>query len=266
MRVRAIGELARGALARSGGTAVSLAAFPDSPYFQAGGEILWVGSRLPAMHPRAVVTAIPRPPGSALRFDAIPARGWSAQLPVLDAAGLARALAAARRLRQALAADAPRGFGSLLQGRIPEFPLDLAVSGVRALAAAYARGDPQAVFEASVALFGVGAGFTPSGDDLAGAALFGRRMVAPRDARWPAIAGRLQREILERSHGVSAALFSDLARGSSFAPLHAAVEALALGDDAAALAAARTLAGIGHSSGWDILTGVLIGIDGTLIG
>ena len=50
--VLAIGRKARAALAASGGIARPLAAFPDAPYFDAAGEIVWIGAQLPARHPR----------------------------------------------------------------------------------------------------------------------------------------------------------------------------------------------------------------------
>ncbi len=75
MRVVQVGELARMALARSGGVAQPLAAFPESPYFEAAGEIIWVGARLPALHPRAVKTSVVKPGAVTLRFDSIPDNG-----------------------------------------------------------------------------------------------------------------------------------------------------------------------------------------------
>ena len=259
--MRAIGEVARAALAASGGVALPLAGFADAPYLEAAAEIVWVGSRLPAMHPRAVVTATPPPRGVPLRFHDIPLEGWSARLPVLGRAEIARAVLHAQRLRDALVAhELPRGFGLLLAGRAPESVLALAVPRVRNLTSAYQRDDANAVFDASLALLGIGGGLTPSGDDLAGAALFGRRFVAPGDARWVDLAQCLSREVVSRSHRVSAALFSDLACGESFAPLHETVDKLAAGDQEAALSAARHLAGIGHSSGWDMLAGLVIGM------
>jgi hypothetical protein len=90
--------------------------------------------------------------------------------------------------------------------------------------------------------------------------LFGRRFVSGAEARWTSVGRKLSKEIRTRSHAVSAALFADLAAGRSFAPLHDLAAALASGDDATALQAARTLVAIGHSSGWDMLTGFLIGI------
>ena len=133
---------------------------------------------------------------------------------------------------------------------------------MRALDRAFARDDPDAVFAAAQPLLGLGAGLTPSGDDLVGGALFGKRILSGADPRWVSVAKKLSREIRGRSHAVSAALFSDLASGRSFAPLHDLAAALASRDDAGALAAARALAAIGHSSGWDMLTGFLIGTRG----
>jgi len=258
-RVVRIGERARRALARSGGAAAPLADFADGPYFDADGDLIWVGARLPAMHPRAVITAQSQPRGVALRLGDIPARGWAPLPARLDAAAPARIVELTRAL---LAGDAPRGFGALLAGNMPAFPLDLAASRVQALARAYRDDDPDAVLSASIPLLGFGTGLTPSGDDLAGAALFGRRLLSSQRSAWGAIAGQLSREIEGRSHAVSAALFADLARGESFAPLHDIVDALAADDGDAALAAARELTAIGHSSGWDMFTGLVIGITG----
>ncbi len=258
-RVVRIGERARQALARSGGAATPLAGFDEGPYYAAGGELIWVGARLPAMHPRAVITAEPQPRGIALRLGEIPAHGWTPLRARLDADAATRIDDLARSL---IASDAPRGFGTLLAGRAPAFPLDLAVGRVQALENAYAQDDPDAAFDASIALLGFGTGLTPSGDDLAGAALFGRRLLAPQRDAWARVAEHLAREITRRSHAVSAALFDDLARGQSFAPLHAIVEDLAADDPDAALAAARELTAIGHSSGWDMFTGLVIGITG----
>lgn len=262
MTVVAIGSVARRALAQSGGCARPLAAFPQSPYFAAAGEILWVGAALPAMHPRAVLTAAPQPHGRMLVFPALPRETWSpTRLAHFEQATMKAALG--RVLNALLAVETPRGCGALLAGADPDFPLALGAERVRSLARAYASDDAKAVYEASLPLLGFGTGLTPSGDDLAGGALFGRRALAD-DARWHAIAVRLAREIEPRSHAVSAALFGDLARGESFAPLHALLAALACADDARALTHARLLIRIGHSSGWDMLTGVCIGIGGSL--
>lgn len=256
--VVSIGAKARAALAASGGLARPLAAFPDAPYFNAGGEIIWVGSRLPARHPRAVLTATPVPHGAEASFDTLPGEAWTRALPAWAEASVVVA-SCARLLASLGSLAAPRGFGTLLVGRSPAFPLDLAVERVRALARAYRAGDPHAVYRASRALLGFGTGLTPSGDDLAGAALFGRLLVS-RDPHWPAVGARLASEADAASHAISAALFADLVAGSSFEPLHALADALAAGDDEAALAAGGNLTALGHSSGWDMLAGLVIGI------
>jgi uncharacterized protein DUF2877 len=261
VRIVALGERARSALERNGRTARPLAAFADSPWYEAGDEIVWIGARLPALHPRAILTSLAPPRGRSLRFESIPVSAWSAHLPVLDASGAARVAAGAKRMqRSVVAAQAPQGFGTLLQRRSPQFPLDRAMPCVRALGRAFARDDAVAAFAAARPLLGLGAGLTPSGDDLVGGALFARRFLGRREPRWTKLGKELSREIRSRSHVVSAALFSDLAAGRSFAPLHEVASALAAGADEAALSAARALVAIGHSSGWDMLAGFLIGV------
>jgi len=257
--VLSIGVKARAALERSGGAAAPLAAFPDAPYYDAAGEIVWVGSRLPAMHPRAVVTAAPVARGEVARFGALPREAWSPRLPEPSRA----TVESTRRLAARIAAlGEPRGFGAMLAGARPAFPLDLAVPRVRALAAAYREDDHEAVGRASRALLGLGGGLTPSGDDLAGGALFGRLLVAPDRSPWRKVGAALALEAERASHAISAALLADLAAGASFAPLHASAEALARGDDALALESAGVLAALGHSSGWDMLAGLVVGVTG----
>lgn len=261
MRIVALGERARSALERNGGTAQPLAAFPDSPWYEAGDQIVWIGARLRALHPRAILTSVAPLRGRSLHFESIPVSAWSARLPVLDARGIARISAGAKRMQRSLvAAETPQGFGTLLQRRLPRFPLDRAMPSVRALGRAFGRDDPDAAFAAAQPLLGLGPGLTPSGDDLVGGALFAKRLLNRTEPRWRKLGKDLSREIRSRSPVVSAALFSDLAAGRSFAPLHEIASALSMGADEAALSAARALVSIGHSSGWDMLAGFLIGI------
>ena len=259
--VLGIGARARAALQASGGLAHPLDAFPDAPYFLAAGEIIWVGSRLPARHPRAVLTAAPALRGRIAKFASLPRGAWSAALPPAERGTHRVAGAACLRLIASIdALGDPRGFGELLAGRVPAFPLDLAIARVNALAAGYRGKDPEAVYRASRALLGFGTGLTPSGDDLCGAALFGR-MLASMDPRWRKLGARLARDVRSASHAISAALFADLVAGASFEPLHALAVALAAGDDPAAINAASALVALGHSSGWDMLTGFVIGVN-----
>jgi hypothetical protein len=260
--VLAIGRRARIALERSGGVAQPLAAFPDAPYFDAAGEIVWVGSKLPARHPRAVLTARPVARSAVVSFGALPGEAWSPSLPA-HTAPRAVAEACRRLVAEVGRLGEPRGFGALLVGATPAFPLDLAAPRVRALAAAYAANDAQRVYEVSRALLGLGTGLTPSGDDLAGAALFGR-MLLDRSEVWRTVGAHLASDARTASHAISAALLADLVAGESFEPLHALAEALAAGDAAAALVAMQRLVALGHSSGWDMFTGFGIGAAGFL--
>jgi hypothetical protein len=195
--------------------------------------------------------------GEIVRFGALPRRSWSAPLPA--AAGTIADAGARLCAGVASGLGEPRGFGWLLVGGTPPFPLDFAIGRVQVLAAAYRSGDTEAVHRASRALLGLGSGLTPSGDDLVGGALFGRRLVADDARPWRALGEHLAEEATRASHAISAALLADLAAGASFAPLHALADALAADDDAAARAAAGALVALGHSSGWDMLTGLLVG-------
>jgi hypothetical protein len=256
----ALGHKARAALLASGGVARPLSAFPQAPYFEAGGEIIWIGPSLPARHPRAAISAGPVAAGQTVILGVLPEQRWRREFPPASAVDPRLVRAAAAALLDVLGAlGQPRGFGALLCHAEPGFPLGLARPRVRSLARAYAANDAQSVREASRSLLGLGAGLTPSGDDLVAAALFGRRLI-DRDGIWARVGGELARDARRASHAISAALLADLVAGESFEPLHDLADALVAGDEGAALAAARALVLVGHASGWDMLTGFLLGI------
>jgi hypothetical protein len=181
---------------------------------------------------------------------------------------LARARASCALLVSDLTAiGEPRGLGMLLAGRTPPFPLDACVPHIERLSAALRAADATAVYRAAYPMLGLGTGLTPSGDDLVGAVLFAKRLAARVEGgheAWETIARRLASDIVERSNEISAALFADLVAGESFASLAALTRALCAADHEAAIAAARMLAPIGHSSGWDMLTGLVLGLTGSL--
>lgn len=258
----AIGERAHEALAASNGIASPLTAFPNAPYYEASGEVLWLGTQLIAMHPRAVLIAAPVPLGVRVRFAILPKPRELPHPPQRHRNASGRIAASVQTLRDMLRSASPRGFGALLAGCVPDFPLNHVEPQVRALARAYASDDVDAVCHASALLLGIGPGLTPSGDDLVGAALFARRLLAPDDRRWRRVAQRLSENAKRVGHPISAALLRDLLYCQSYAPLHALVEALLVGDDECALNATRVLVEIGHCSGWDMLTGLIIGLAG----
>ena len=257
-QIVAVGSRAALALARSGGTLRLIPGFTETPYRYAGDDIVWVGTRGEA-HPRAVFVD---GPARQMRLD------WkacqTAPMPSHPHAHLDRAACAqrfgelARRCRQL---GEPRGFGHLLLGVLPPFPLDHRVDAAHALAAAAQADDARAFTHAGLRLLGVGGGLTPSGDDFVGAALFTLRHMGYDDPDWCETIRTLTDATRTRTHAISAALFSDLAAGESFAPLH---DLLAAANATAMLEPARRLTAIGHSSGWDMLCGMIAAATGTL--
>ncbi|MEO7149990.1 MAG: DUF2877 domain-containing protein [Rhodanobacteraceae bacterium] len=278
LTIRAIGCKAQAALERSAGAFTPLHGFDDAPYVQAGGEIIWIGNSIAAMHPRAVLLERATRLAAGERLQATALTPWRpAPLPsgaVTAAALRARCVALHFNLPRV---GEPRGFAVMLSGRAPDFPLDGAVILVQKLTNAFCRADADAACDAAIPLLGLGPGLTPSGDDLVGAALFARQAMAGSQAdavMWKNVAARVIGAAQTRSHAIGAALFRDLASGESFAPLHRLAASLrcAASDDLAiaatgdeqAIDAARALVAIGHSSGWDMLAGFVLGVTGSV--
>jgi hypothetical protein len=223
--------------------------------------------RSAAMHPRLVVVSEAT---QKLAGQRVPMGGMTAwrcrSLPVNDTDALVGGCEALRH--DLLRVGKPRGFAAMLVGQTPEFPLDGATVLVRRFARALHDASPDALHDAALPLLGVGVGLTPSGDDLVGAALFGRRMMASsRDdaLALDGVGARLVDASHARTHAIGAALFRDLAMGESFAPLHQLADNLGCGGRREhAIDAARALVAVGHSSGWEMLAGFVLGIGQTL--
>jgi hypothetical protein len=273
IRVIEVGDTARRSI-DGASVARVVAALRHSLYLEVAGEIVWLGPPGSTLHRRAIVTGDPLDVDGATRvetsFDLRAAHEWrprSLDQP-LDSAVLAREsrrlIALVHRLGR------PDGFGALLAGQRPAFPLDHAEERARRFLDACARNDPAAATAMGEGLLGLGPGLTPSGDDLVGGAFFARRLtewgaptappIPPRRAfidDWKNAAAVVRARARERTHAISATLLDDLLDGSGHAPLHDLAQALTRSDEAAALDAAARLVRIGHSSGWDILTGFL---------
>jgi hypothetical protein len=257
--VTAIGRRAHAALAASGGRARRTIALSTSLYAEAGGDLIWIGPCGTPLHPRAViVTALPVAAG-VVHVDIDGLAPWHPPPLGVDPA----CLGAGARLLGATLRDLgePRGLGRLLlAGDGDDAVTARARPHARSLALACAAGDVDAVVEAARPLLGLGEGLTPSGDDLVGGALFARALLGPADSAWAAAAARIVAEAATRTHPLSARLLADLAAGEGWAPLHELAAALAASDRAAAVRAARRLAALGHSSGWDIQAGLMSGL------
>lgn len=264
----AIGRRAA-ALLRSGAEARVLAPLAASVYVLARGEVAWLGGPEAPLHPRAIVlSSAPRTDayqaGDVLALPACTLPAWSpAPGPTDPCAAAALRHGAARLAAAAAALGEPAGFGARLVGKPLQFPLTRAAGGADDLAAACAADDPAAAAAAAVGLLGLGSGLTPSGDDFVGGAFFARALLARAGGSdapgWRAAAEAVRVAAARATHPVSAALLGDLLDGEAWAPIHALCDALASGDDAAARDAARRLLGLGHSSGWDVLAGLVAG-------
>ena len=257
-QIHGIGWKAHAALTRSAGRCTHVAGFASSPFRLAGGEPIFLGSHATAMHPRTVVLDA----GIALP-DRLPVPAmapWRSPPIALDAdakrALRAGCVALARGVRDV---GVPRGLAVLLAGHEPAFPLGPATAHVRSLARAIDDDDARRAQTAAQPLLGLGPGLTPSGDDFVGALLFARRLLG-MDREWASVARRLVHAAQARTHAIGAALFADLAEGGSFGALHRLVDRMAARGPV--LPAARDLTAIGHSSGWDMFAGLVIGVAG----
>ena len=198
--------------------------------------------------------------GDRFRVSIESARRWRPppvpqSCPASRSQGLA-ALAAAVRGR------IPRqGLGVFLTSLQPtdKAPIDVikAAPSVRALCG-WLSSSPGSAFAcpAPSTLLGLGPGLTPSGDDFLGGVLIALIRIGRED-----LAHRLYRQIqpdlAQRTGPVSRALIAAAASGEGLESLHAALDAVLMGESESM---GKKLAGIdriGHCSGWDALAGAV---------
>ena len=115
----------------------------------------------------------------------------------------------------------------------------------------------RSVSSAVAALVGAGPGLTPSGDDVLCGILLGLRLHGPASA---ALVPGLWTEVqlrLTATTSISAALLTEAAQGYGVPAVTRLAEAVVDGDDAVVAAAAAAVLTIGHSSGSDLLGGLV---------
>jgi hypothetical protein len=114
-------------------------------------------------------------------------------------------------------------------------------------------------------LVGLGPGLTPSGDDFLGGLLFAAHHLR---AAYPSAfeqAGDLLRDFLQEArlltNRISHTILADLAHGHGPAPLHDLIDLLwQANPEPSWRDSAQHLIHIGHTSGWDMLAGMLTGM------
>ncbi len=121
---------------------------------------------------------------------------------------------------------------------------------------------PNRISKNANALIGLGAGLTPSGDDFLGGWLFA---VKTLQVAYPGLnfsPYHIPIEIYRsRTHVISFTLLKDLASGQAIAPLHYIVNGLLTAEPLNSIDSfIPQLTQIGHSTGWDMLTGLLTGL------
>ena len=259
-----VGWKARQLLADAEGPPVVLTRLSRSVYLEIAGDIVWLGPPGATLHGRAIIADVPDLGGGSdtiAGLDLSAAREWSPAALPRGIGAAAMAGAAAQLACRATRVGRPDGFGALLVGALPAFPLSHAADDALRFLAACGAGDANAAAVLGERLLGLGPGLTPAGDDLVGGAFFARRLLVDVGAvdptPWRRATTVIHARARERTHRISAALLGDLLEGAAYAPLHDLAAALAAGDGATALDAATRLVAIGHSSGWDMLTGFL---------
>ena len=158
-----------------------------------------------------------------------------------------------------------------LQGQEPPLPrasspfVAAAMGPVRRVAKACRQGRLDRALLEAEALIGLGTGLTPSGDDFVGGLLFAAWHLGrayPSECTWD---GEQVEELVAGCSGstsrISYAFLQDFAQGQGPGPLHDLMVAMLTGVDAfETMAHVHRVAGIGSSSGWDMLTGMLTGM------
>jgi hypothetical protein len=126
------------------------------------------------------------------------------------------------------------------------------------------RHDPDSISKYAIELVGLGEGLTPSGDDFLGGLFFCfqfLRTLYPEklDSSWNY--SNLVQQYKPRTNLISFTFLSDNARGYAVEPLHRfAINLFSCETEDRILPFAEELILVGHSTGWDLLTGFLVGM------
>jgi hypothetical protein len=139
----------------------------------------------------------------------------------------------------------------------------LAMPRLCRLADGLIHSEPETLDRAVTGLLGLGPGLTPSGDDLLGGLLVALRAM-PDAASHPIVellAECVTRHATIKTTRISSTMLEQSARGNGSAAQHRLLRCL-LGTDSRSgiTSAALELIQVGHTSGWDTLAGISLGI------
>jgi len=293
---RKVGSRAKTLLALPGFSGKVLAVFSTTIYLSSReGEIFWISSEGLPMHRRSVLASFRSDficigqsffaQGSFLRIggeviiDLDQATEWKPFcIGPKQAVPLAVLNVSIHRLLEAVAKfGKAKGLGqtipliSALMGgsEMPTSGQDLLVARARnsilGLAAACFALDMREVIKRGRELVGLGPGLTPSGDDFLGGLLFSAHSLKaayPEGFDWEEkpVMGLIE-WARNQTHPISHAILRDHAFGQGPEPLHEVFASLLNGQGLdCTMAGVTRLLGIGDTSGWDILAGMLTGM------
>jgi hypothetical protein len=282
-----IGRMARQTLSPDSSGTI-LAGYSRAIYLcSADGELLWLAPGDVPMHRRGLRVPVPLPrpqPGSVYRvadgtlllgsaasIELSQACVWEPQHFAWSSQHFETEICTSGQLPML---PSPMGFGTFLPLLLeyavgspfpPRAPrrdqvLVSAYPAICGVARACRQQDLAALLKHAEGLVGMGEGLTPSGDDYIGGVLFGLAMLREAGARlaWcsPGMVASFIKASKARTNLISAALLGDHAAGHASEALHRFAYTFLMGRSAeAAYQAACDLIRIGHSTGWDLLTG-----------
>jgi len=142
--------------------------------------------------------------------------------------------------------------------------LALAWPGIYEIAKACLLRDIPGLLREADALVGLGEGLTPSGDDFLGGLLFCVNIIQRLYPGFTNLDSSEQALFIEsakqRTNLISFTLLKDLTNGQAIEPLHELLHSILSDQPSESIRPASCLTRIGHSTGWDLLTGALTGL------
>jgi hypothetical protein len=275
-----------------------LAAVQHAVYLLTGdGKLVWLASPQSPKHRRCILWPHPLPrvevdspfliqaqsiclePGVNLDFSAShlwepPALPATQVIAIRQVPGLLEAV-----VGSVLRRETPVEVGTFIQpilqiaadrDGIPAFQPDqrltqIAWQAVERIARACRSHDLKGVFQPADALVGLGEGLTPYGDDFLGGLFYARSLLASTYSQFMEadLGDPLEwiGEAQSRTNLISAALLRDNISGFALEPLNRLGWAILSNQPVeTACSAASDLIRVGHSTGWSMLTGFLVGM------
>jgi hypothetical protein len=241
------GRAAREALA--GGAGEVCAVFRRSFYVRSAGKYACIGEASLGRGPlNVLITEFKAPAlGTVVEVSLDGAQAWAPP----PARGTARPNLEALR--------------ACLDGHVPEEGLGCVILGVHNALSVHAQPALEALDRwlagnalghETAQLVGLGPGLTPSGDDYLGGVLVALRWVG-RGAQADSLWRWLEPRLAGRTSAISAAHLAAAAGGEVHEALHDVLADLSAWDPPDLLPGLARLDGIGHTSGWDALAGIV---------